>query len=102
MAFGPLSAEQMEEIDRLLGRQTTTRPPVTHRESRAGSHRATRPCSSSILVACPRYLPLTLMTLGLVSSALGKVSLSTPSSNTASALSACTGTFSVSLRAKVP
>lgn len=48
------------------------------------------------------YLLLTLMALGLLSSALGNVSVSTPFSKTASTLSACIGTFNVSVRANAP
>ncbi len=50
----------------------------------------------------PVYLLLTLMTFGLTSSALGNVSVSTPFSKCASALSAFTGTFSVNRREKEP
>jgi len=48
------------------------------------------------------YLLLIFMTLGLLSSALGSVSVNTPFSKTASTLSACMGTFSVSVRANAP
>jgi hypothetical protein len=51
---------------------------------------------------CPVYLLFTLMTLGLASSALGKVSISRPFSKTASALSASTDTLSVSVRENAP
>jgi len=53
-------------------------------------------------VTAGAYLLLTLMTLGLVSSALGSVSVNTPFSKTASALSACTGTFNISVRDIAP
>ena len=67
--------------------------------------RAVRPCPVYLfapIIAVGVYLPLTLMTLGLVSSALGRVSVSTPFPNVASAFSAFTGTFSVSVRENAP
>ena len=66
------------------------------RKHRSSSGR--NPARSAMLL----HLPFTLMTFGLVSSALGKVSVSTPFSNTASALSPSTGTFSASVRDRVP
>lgn len=48
------------------------------------------------------YLVVTLIVLGLISSCLGMTRVSTPFSNVASALSACTGRFSRSVRANAP
>ena len=55
----------------------------------------------SLLVSLP-YLPLTLMILGLASSALGMVRVSTPFWHLASALSASTGTGRVTDRLNAP
>ena len=86
-------------------RSTKPTVPRSNRAGRARTHKGLlipgSPCCW-VLGRLPGYLPLTSIFFGLIASALGSVSVSTPFSNVASAFSGLTGTLSVSVRATTP